>query len=117
MTPGETQITFDTILETNEEKTIPYRISSEHEQVLTLWDEMVNAFEVGQNMSPTILCNEFDSSYSEEEFAQLPKWKQDYIQKNKPIYQKYKSQWDAWKVKHASLLSKREIYAKLEWQA
>ena len=117
MTPGETQITFDTILETNEEKTIPYRISSEHEQVLTLWDEMVNAFEVGQNMSPTILCNEFDSSYSEEEFAQLPKWKQDYIQKNKPIYQKYKSQWDAWKAKHASLLSKREIYAKLEWQA
>lgn len=117
MTPGETQITFDTILETNEEKTIPYRISSEHEQVLTLWDEMVNAFEVGQNMSPTILCNEFDSSYSEEEFAQLPKWKQDYIQKNKPIYQKYKSQWDTWKVKHASLLSKREIYAKLEWQA
>ena len=68
-------------------------------------------------MSPTILCNEFHKEYSEEEFVKLPQWKQDYITKNKPIYQKYKETWDAWYEKHKSKLSKREIYGKLEWQA
>ena len=47
----------------------------------------------------------------------MPQWKQYYITKNKPIYQKYKSKWDKWYSTYKSKLSKREIYAKLEWQA
>ena len=46
----------------------------------------------------------------------LPDWKQDYMTKNKPIYQKYKPQWDEWYDRHKSILTKREIYGKLEWQ-
>ena len=52
------------------------------------------------------------------EFEKLPKWKQDYIMKNRPLYehQKYKKQWDKWYKKHSKLLKKKEIYGKLEWQ-
>jgi len=117
MTPPEGPIDFKKIIETDPEKTKKYKISAEHEEILTIWDEMVKEFEVGQSMSPTILCNEFNSDYSVEAFAKLPQWKQDYITKNKPIYQKYKPLWDKWYEKHKSKLSKREIYAKLEWQA
>ena len=117
MTPPNTPIDFGKIIETDKEKTEKYKISAEHEAILTIWDEMVKAFEVGQTMSPTILCNEFHKEYSEEEFMKLPQWKQDYITKNKPIYQKYKETWDVWYEKHKSKLSKREIYGKLEWQA
>jgi DNA (cytosine-5)-methyltransferase 1 len=117
MTPPNTPIDFDKIIETDKEKTEKYKISVEHEEILTIWDEMVNAFDVGQIMSPTIMCNEFLKEYSAEEFVKLAQWKQDYITKNKPIYQKYKETWDAWYEKHQSKLSKREIYGKLEWQA
>lgn len=117
MTPPEGPIDVNKIIETDKEKTKKYKISAEHEEILTIWDEMVKEFEVGQSMSPTILCNEFNSDYSVEEFAKLPQWKQDYITKNKPIYQKYKILWDTWYEKYKPKLSKREIYAKLEWQA
>jgi len=117
MTPPEGPIDFKRIIETDKGKTKKYKISPEHEEILTIWDEMVKHFDVGQSMSPTILCNEFNSDYSVEAFAKLPQWKQDYITKNKPIYQKYKTLWDKWYEKHKSKLSKREIYAKLEWQA
>ena len=117
MTPPETEIDFTKILETDEEKTQKYRISKEHEHILEIWDKMVQVFDVGQSLSPTILCNEFNKNYTEEEFTQLPKWKQEYITKNKPIYQKYKTQWDMWIQEHEEPLSKREIYGKLEWQA
>ena len=46
----------------------------------------------------------------------MPAWKQDYIQKNKRIYEKYKPQWNHWYQQHTDLLQKKEIYGKLEWQ-
>ena len=52
----------------------------------------------------------------EKEFIDYADWRRDYITKNKPLYTKYKDQWDAWYEKHKAILSKREIYAKLEWQ-
>ncbi len=83
---------------------------------LNAWDEMIKIFEVGEKISPTILVNEFYKEYTEEEFNDLAKWRQDYIIKNKPLYKKYKKQFDEWYKKHKTLLQKREIYAKLEWQ-
>ena len=118
MTPPENVIIdVGSVLETNEDNTRKYRISEEHDNILTIWDEMVQHMDVGQSLSPTILCNEFNHTYSEDEFTQLPTWKQDYITKNKPIYQKYKEHWDDWLLKYNEPLSKREIYGKLEWQA
>ena len=117
MTPPNPPIDFKKIIETDKEITKKYKISAEHENILTIWDEMIKEFEIGQTMSPTILCNEFHNSYTPSEFANLPQWKQDYITKNKPIYQKYKCKWDDWLKKYQPHLSKREIYNKLEWQA
>jgi DNA (cytosine-5)-methyltransferase 1 len=77
---------------------------------------MIQTFEVNENLSPTILCNEFYTTYSEEKYKQLPDWKQTYIIKNYPIYTKYKSQWDTWYTKHKDLIKQKEIYGKLEWQ-
>jgi DNA (cytosine-5)-methyltransferase 1 len=63
-----------------------------------------------------IFINEFYKTYDEDNWKQLSDWKKDYISKNKPLYVKYKSHWDRWYEKHKELLSKREIYSKLEWQ-
>ena len=58
-----------------------------------------------------------DNNYSEceKEFIYYAD-RRDYIMKNKPLYVKYKDNWDEWYEKHKELISKREIYAKLEWQ-
>ena len=110
-------INVDAIFEKDPTKTAKYRISKDDEAILSAWDEMVKQMETGQNMSPTILCNEFGKAYSETEFAGLAAWRREYITKNKPIYNKYKVHWDAWREKHQTLLAKKEIYGKLEWQA
>ena len=110
-------IKFDNILETNEDIIKKYKISDEEEQVLEIWDEIIKEFDVNETLSPTIMCNEFYKTYTDEEFDNLPTWKQDYIQKNKPLYKKYKEKWDHWYEKHKKLLTKKEIYGKLEWQA
>jgi DNA (cytosine-5)-methyltransferase 1 len=71
---------------------------------------------VGENCSPTILANEFYKEYNQDEFKQLPAWKQEYIQKNRRIYEKYQEKWDTWYTQHRDLLTKKEIFGKLEWQ-
>ena len=83
---------------------------------LNAWEEMIKIFEVDEKISPTIMVTEFNKPYTDEEFSNLKAWRQDYITKNKPLYQKYKPQWDAWCKKHEKILKRREIYAKLEWQ-
>jgi DNA (cytosine-5)-methyltransferase 1 len=102
------------ILENNVDS--KYKISNEIEQILKVWDEMIKTVEVGETLSPTILCNEFYKTYSPDEFALLPDWKKDYITKNKPLYTKYKKQWDEWYALHSTLLQKKEVFGKLEWQ-
>ena len=109
-------ICIDTIFERNVLVTEKYKISRHDEDILNAWDEMIQTFEVNENLSPTILCNEFYTTYSDDEFKQLPDWKQNYITKNRPIYNKYKSQWDIWYTKYKNILTKKEIYGKLEWQ-
>ena len=93
-----------------------YYLKNDLLNVLNAWNEMIHMFQEEEKISPTILVNEFYKTYDEEEFNNLPLWKQDYISKNKPLYIKYKPQWDEWYDKHKDLLSKREIYSKLEWQ-
>ena len=105
------------IFQEDEEIDDIYKVGEPLLSVFNAWDEMVKVFEVGQKMSPTILCAEFNSTYTPEEFASLPQWKRDYIEKNRPIYEKYKEHWDEWFSRHEELLRKREIYCKLEWQA
>ena len=102
------------IYEKNPDK--KYKISLEHESVLDTWDSIIKEFETGEKLSPTILCNEFYNNYTPCDFKKLPAWKQDYITKNKGIYEKYSTQWDSWYSDNSDLLTRKEIYGKLEWQ-
>lgn len=116
ISPPKTQIDFNLILEKDQTIINKYRISDEVESVLSAWDEMIHVFEENETLSPTILCNEFNTKYTDSEFKKLADWKQEYITKNKPLYNKYKDEWDKWYAKHEKIVSKKEIYGKLEWQ-
>ena len=93
-----------------------YFIKDDILNVLNQWDEMIQTFEVGEKISPTILINDVYKEYTEAEFNNFPNWKKDYITKNKPLIEKYSSQFETWYNKYSELLIKREIYGKLEWQ-
>lgn len=107
---------FDTITSISDEEKEKYKIDDDTHKVLRIWDKMIKKFDVGEKLSPTILCHEFYREYDNKEFQELPSWKQDYIMKNKRLYNKYKKQWDKWYIKYGDFLSKKEIYGKLEWQ-
>jgi len=93
-----------------------YFIKDDILNVLNQWDEMIKIFEVGEKISPTILINDVYKEYTEAEFNNFPNWKKDYMTKNKPLIEKYSSQFETWYNKYSELLKKREIYGKLEWQ-
>ena len=112
----EDEIDLDKYLDKKEDIDEEYFLKGDLLNVLNAWDEMIKIFEVDEKISPVILVNEFYRNYTDEEFNKLAKWKKDYITKNKPLYKKYKKEWDKWYDKHKNLLSKREIYAKFDWQ-
>ena len=80
------------------------------------WDEFIKHVDVGETLSPTILIHDAFKSYTEEEFNGLAAWRKEYMIKNRRILEKYKDFIGPWYTKHKELLSKREIYGKLEWQ-
>jgi len=93
-----------------------YDIKPDEKEILEVWEQMIKQMEPGENMSPTILANEFQKVYTPCDFKKLPAWKQEYITKNKRIYEKYQDQWDTWYEFNEQLLTKKEIFGKLEWQ-
>lgn len=113
--PPKTKIVLEKFIDQAVDK--KYSISPDINHVLEVWDEMVGAVDVGETLSPVIMCNEFHKIYSESEYRKLPKWKQEYITRNRPIYEKYKHLWDPWYATHQSVLQKKETFGKLEWQA
>lgn len=107
---------FSKFLQKKEEIDSKYFINEELLKVLETWDLMIKQFQVKEKISPTIMINEAYSDYSQEEFQNFAKWRQEYITKNKPLIQKYQTQFDIWYRKHSDLLQKKAIYGKLEWQ-
>lgn len=110
------KINLDKILETDKNLTKKYIISKDTENILNIWDEIIEKIDNNESLSPTILCNEFYKNYTDNEFNNLQKWKRDYIIKNKPLYNKYKKYWDDWYDKYKIILQQKEINGKLEWQ-
>lgn len=110
------KINLDKILETDKNLTKKYKISKDTENILNIWDEIIEKIDINESLSPTILCNEFYKNYTDNEFNNLQKWKRDYIIKNKPLYNKYKKYWDEWYDKYKIILQQKEINGKLEWQ-
>jgi DNA (cytosine-5)-methyltransferase 1 len=114
--PKTDEIRFHEYLDKKDEIPEKYFLKGDVLNTLNAWEEMIKAFVVDEKISPTILVNEFYNTYSEAEFKNLVQWRQDYITKNRPLYEKYAATWDDWYARHQNTLSKREIYAKLEWQ-
>ena len=107
---------FHKFLDKKEEIAEKYFIKGDTLDVLESWDIMVKTFEVDEKISPTIMINDAFSSYTQTDFDGFPVWKKDYITKNKPLIEKYRSQFTEWYKTYSLLLKKREIYGKLEWQ-
>ena len=115
-----------------------YKISKELENILNCWNKVVGFVDDNEKLSPTILAENLKTEYFQlddngnitfdenkqpivknqylEEWNKFPNWQKDYVLKNKPIYNKYKSKWDKWLTANAELLKKKKIYSKLEWQ-
>jgi DNA (cytosine-5)-methyltransferase 1 len=93
-----------------------YYVQDDIKNVLIAWDNFIKIFDVNEKISPTILIHEYFKNYNEEELSKLVKWKKDYINKNKPLLDKYKSQISSWYEKYKDILSKRQIYSQLDWQ-
>lgn len=107
---------FKKILDDKNDINEKYFIKGDILNMLEAWDEIINKFEVGEKISPTILINDAYRNYTEEEFNNFPDWKKDYMTKNRPLIEKYSPQFELWYNIHSELLQKREIYGKLEWQ-
>jgi DNA (cytosine-5)-methyltransferase 1 len=110
------KINLDNIIEKDKNITEKYKISKNTEEILNIWNEMIKKFNINEKLSPAILCNEFHKQYTNDDLDNLPKWKRDYIIRNKPLYNKYKKEWDEWYSKYKDILNVKKINCKLEWQ-
>jgi len=107
---------FKKILDDKNNINEKYFIKGDILNMLEAWDEIINKFEVGEKITPTILINDAYRNYTEEQFDNFPDWKKDYMTKNRPLIEKYSSQFELWYNIHSELLQKIERYGKLEWQ-
>jgi DNA (cytosine-5)-methyltransferase 1 len=110
------KIEFEKFLDKKELIDEKYFIKDDILNILETWDEMIKKFDIGEKISPTIMMNDAFKTYTQNDFDNFPDWKKDYITKNKPLIEKYEKQFKEWYNKHSSILQKREIYGKLEWQ-
>ena len=115
-TEGNVTIDVSTIIEKREDVDNQYYLKGDILEVLEAWDEMIQIFEEGETISPTILIHDAYRNYTDEEFNNLAQWRKDYMKKNKRLIEKYRDAFAEWYTKHKDILSKREIYGKLEWQ-
>jgi DNA (cytosine-5)-methyltransferase 1 len=90
-----------------------YAISEDVNAVFNAWNEILPVIRANQPSAPIILDYFKDTS----DTSGMLKWKRDYIERNRALYQANPEAWDAWLTKHADLLAKRAVYRKLEWQA
>ena len=93
-----------------------YYINSSILETLDAWDEIIKQIAPGEKLSPTLMINDAFINYSEAQLMLFPAWKRDYIKKNRPLVEKYRTILKPWYEKHKVLLKQREIFGKLEWQ-
>lgn len=89
-----------------------YNISCELGQVIKAWGDFITiCSQIGDIISPVI-----PEYFTTDELLGNSKWKNEYIKKNNIFYQKYKSLIDPWYDKNKTILTKKSVYGKLEWQ-
>ena len=116
--PKNTDYNFSDFLDNYDDIDAKYLIKGDLLKSLETWDKMITQFKPAEKISPTIMANELHKfeSYSEDDFNLMAVWRKDYIKKNRPLYLKYKAEFDKWYEENQCILQKREVYGKLEWQ-
>ncbi|WP_455076943.1 DNA cytosine methyltransferase [Prevotella koreensis] len=94
-----------------------YRISENHLQLLKLWDEFISNIKCERLPGFPIWTERLCELNADEDIAQYPKWKQNFILKNNKLYLDNKSFIDAWLVKARKCPLFFGAKAKFEWQA
>ncbi len=90
-----------------------YHISDYEEMVLTAWDEFMQGIDQ-QVIGFPVWSEEFGETSS---YSKLPLWKQNFIAKNRELYQRNKSFLDKWLKKYDNLEKFVPTHTKFEWQA
>ena len=110
---------IETILQSDDE--IPnlqeYRISSDMENLIDLWNEFLQSIKVEKLPGFPIWTDRLCDLNPDEDLTQYPSWKQNFIRKNNELYIKNRRFIDGW-LKRAN---RNPLFfgakAKLEWQA
>lgn len=90
-----------------------YQISDYEEMVLNAWDEFYNGIDQKVIGFP-VWSAEFRG---ESPIDDLPAWKQDFIRKNRALYERNRTFIDAWLARHGNLEAFAPTHRKFEWQA
>lgn len=90
-----------------------YYISKYEERVLDMWNDFYLNIDLNIIGFP-IWAEEFKKRYK---INDLPKWKQDFIIKNRNLYKRNKKFIDEWLVKYENLNWVKKTHKKMEWQA
>lgn len=89
-----------------------YHISAYEEKVLEIWNEFYQG--VSENVIGFPIWTEY---FGKQTLSQdMPKWKQEIIQRNKDLYQKNQTFIDQWLKKHNYLKGFVRTHRKFEWQ-
>lgn len=89
------------------------KISEYEEYVLSAWDEFLQGLNHRVIGFP-VWATEFGQDYNTEH---LPRWKQEFIRKNRDLYQANQPHIDSWLTKHNYLKDFVATHRKFEWQA
>jgi len=90
-----------------------YRMTVYEKKVLDMWDEFYKNIDMTVIGFP-VWADYFTYAGSGEEF---PKWKKDFVLKNKALYERNKSFIRGWLKKHKNLKDIQTTHRKFEWQA
>ena len=90
-----------------------YKISLYEREVLEIWEEFIMGIE-SQNLGFPIWYDSF--RLKKKEIVDLPKWKQDIINKNIKLYSDNKKFINKWEKQHKKLQNLKPTDRKFEWQ-
>lgn len=101
------QLVINSQVETNS------HINSSEEFVLQAWDDFLQGIK-NKVIGFPVWATEFKREY---DISQLPKWKQDFIVRNRTLYAENKKHIDSWLLKYNNLEGFTPTHTKFEWQA
>lgn len=113
------QCSIDSILQEDDE--IPdieeYRISSEMEKLIDLWNEFIQNIRVERLPGFPVWSDRLRDLDPNEDLSRYPAWKQNFIRKNSDLYVSNREFVDGWLVRARRNPLFFGAKAKLEWQA